>query len=418
MNESVPQPRLRVSALVVGALLLVGLGAAVLYGPGMIPWPELPTLPSSEPQVDVVQLPAEFSKPVPRPVVQATAAEPIVATDAPERNGATPASQQTQPPTQAPSTATQAPTRPVNEPGIAQQLNPFAGLSELRRQSQAPQAPKPAVAPAPAPPQAPAAKPAPKRWAMLLEPTKETQEAAPKPASVIDGLPEGLLPPELRTRKAEKDDRGSAAGLIQPARWAIPENPLKTIYRSQTITCRLLQAINSEIPGTLKLETTTPILDKFGYDTEILPVKTLVIAEQVGGPVYGNKRLRVSLEQLELPSGEVIALKANVGEEDGSNGLTGKVNNHYGKLLLHAGISAILNIGARSAVGTPGANQFFRSPIQDAAQDVGQSVQQETQRAVDRELRVPPTIEREELTFCTINLLENIQFNRPPHVAR
>ena len=122
--------------------------------------------------------------------------------------------------------------------------------------------------------------------------------------------------------------------------------------------------------------------------------------------------------QLELPSGEVIALAGNIGEEDGSNGLTGKVNNHYGKLLLATGISAVLNIGVRSAAGTPGANQFFRNPIQDAAQDLGQGVQQEAQRAVDRELRVPPTIERKALTFCTINLLENIQFNRPPLVAR
>jgi type IV secretory pathway VirB10-like protein len=416
MNETVPQPRLRVSVLVVGVLLLVGIGALVVYGPGMIPLPELPTLPSGEPQVEVVQLPPEFSKPIPRATVQPVVA-PIVATEPPARNGATPASQQTTTTTAPPLTAVQAPQRAVGEPGLVQQLNPFAGLSELRRHAQAPQAQPPAGAPPKAPP-TPAAKPAPKRWAMLLEAPKETPQAEPKAASVLDGLPEALLPPELRKRTPDKDESQAAAGLIQPARWAIPENPLKTIYRSQTITCRLLQGINSEIPGTLKLETTTPILDKFGYDTEILPVKTLVIAQQVGQPQYGNKRLRVALEQLELPSGEVIALKANIGEEDGSNGLTGKVNNHYGKLLLATGISAILNIGVRSAGGTPGTNQFFRSPLQDAAQDVGQSVQQETQRAVDRELRVPPTIEREGLTFCTINLLENIQFNRPPHVAR
>jgi hypothetical protein len=39
MNESLPQPRLRVSVLVVGGLLLVGFGALLVYGPGMIPWP-------------------------------------------------------------------------------------------------------------------------------------------------------------------------------------------------------------------------------------------------------------------------------------------------------------------------------------------------------------------------------------------
>ena len=136
------------------------------------------------------------------------------------------------------------------------------------------------------------------------------------------GIPEALLPPGLRPRKAEKASPArTGATLIQPARWAIPADPLKTIYRSQTLTCRLLQAINSEIPGQLKLETTTPILDKFGYDTVILPTKTLVIARQVGQPQYGNKRLHVSLDQLELPSGEVVALNANIGEEDGSNGL-------------------------------------------------------------------------------------------------
>ena len=80
MNETVPQPRLRVSALVVGGLLLVGVGALVVYGPGMIPWPELPTLPSGEPQVEVVQLPSEFSKPC-RARSCSPAAAPIVATE-------------------------------------------------------------------------------------------------------------------------------------------------------------------------------------------------------------------------------------------------------------------------------------------------------------------------------------------------
>ena len=228
---------------------------------------------------------------------------------------------------------------------------------------------------------------------MLAKPDAEARAAAPGGAG--GGGRTGLLPRQGRGATRGGGNWPTAQGLIQPARWAIPANPLRTIYRSQTLTGQLLQAIHSEIPGQLKIILTTPVLDKFGYDTTILPRGTLVIAQQVGQPQYANTRLNVSIEQLELPSGEVVGLRATVGEEDGSTGLKGKVNNHYGKLLLATGVSAILNIGVRSAAGTPGANQFFRNPLQEAAQDVGQGVQQEAQRVVDRELRVPPTISRE-----------------------
>jgi type IV secretion system protein VirB10 len=206
--------------------------------------------------------------------------------------------------------------------------------------------------------------------------------------------------------------------LIKPATWEIPAHPLKTLYRSQEIQGELLHPVHSDLPGQLHIRTTIPTFDKFGYGTILLDKGSLIIAVQTGQPQYGQSRLKIVLEQIELPTGEVMALKASIDEQDGSSGLAGKVNNHYGKLLLATGISALLNIGVRSAAGTPGAQQFFRNPVQDAAQDVGQGVQQEAQKAVDRELRVPPTIERKAYTFCTIHLQQNIQFNRPPVVAR
>ena len=152
---------------------------------------------------------------------------------------------------------------------------------------------------------------------------------------------------------------------------------------------------------------TTPVLDKFGYDTTILPRDTLVIARQVGQPSLRQHAPATLLDQLELPSGEVMDLRATVGEEDGSTGLKGKVNNHYGKLLLAHRVSAILNIGVRSAVGTPGPIEFFRNPLQDAAQDVGQGVQQEAQQLSIGSCACRPTISRKRDTFCTIHLLEN-----------
>ena len=151
----------------------------------------------------------------------------------------------------------------------------------------------------------------------------------------------------------------TAQKLIQPARWAIPAEPLRTIYRSQTLHGQLLQAVHSDIPGQVKINLTVPVLDKFGYDTVILPRDTLIIAVQEGRVTYGATRLALKLEQLELPSGEVIDLRATVGDDAGSNGMKGKVNNHYGKLILGTGLSALLNIGVKTAVGTPGQERVF-----------------------------------------------------------
>lgn len=255
--------------------------------------------------------------------------------------------------------------------------------------------------------------PAPRRWSMLARRT----ETGP-PASTA-GLPVALdSDGRLVPAQPALPSQGRSTGLIQPARWEIPAQPHKTIYRSQVLAGQLLHALQSDLPGQFTIRLTIPVLDKFLGETVILPMGTLVIAMQEATPVYGNTRIKVTLEQVELPSGAVVQLKGSIGEEDGSQGLAGKVNNHYGKLLLATGISAVVNIGAKSVVGTPGPQQFFPNPIQGAAADIGASVQQETQKTVDRELRVPPTITRKPLTFCTIHLQENIQFNRPPVVVK
>jgi len=211
---------------------------------------------------------------------------------------------------------------------------------------------------------------------------------------------------------------GGTQDLIKPARWAIPAQPLKTLYRSQVLNGRLLQALHSEKPGQVVIELTTPVFNKFGYDTMILDKGTLVIATQAGRTQYGDSRLGLKIEQLELPTGEVVDLRAIVGDEAGTNGMQGKVNNHYGKLILGVGLNALLNIGVKSAVGTPGRNQFFRNPLEDATQDVGHAVQGAATDLIGRELQLRPTITIPAGTFCRINLLENMQFHRPPVVAR
>jgi type IV secretory pathway VirB10-like protein len=252
--------------------------------------------------------------------------------------------------------------------------------------------------PAGTPPPLPSKK---KKWESLVKEDAQQEQA-------------GLSPEQQQELATEQQGRD----IIHRARWAIPESPLVTLYRSQTLAGRLLQSISSDIPGQVKIQITAPVLDRFGYDTTIIPKDSIVIASQEGKPTYGTSRLNIRLEQLEFPSGEVVQFKAAIGSEDGANGLEGKTNNHYGKLILATGLSALLNIGIRTAAGTPGRGYQYQDPMQSAAQDVGQSVQRDAQSIVDRELHIPPTITVKAGEFCTINLQENIQFSKNPVVVR
>jgi type IV secretion system protein VirB10 len=276
---------------------------------------------------------------------------------------------------------------------------------------------------APAPPVQPIVFPPPQPPA---QPPLVAQAAVPKPEPK-EKKPWVLTPTVLNldepsktkaARSPEEQKADETQSLIHPANWARPLKPLQTLYRSQVLVGETTQAIDSSIPGTVRVRLTEDVWDKFGYHRVILPAGSLVIAEQQGSPQFGARRLEMALQQIELPTSEVIALKASLGDQDGANGLTGKVNNHYGKLIGATLINAVLNIGIRSAAGTPAAGVYFQNPAQAAAQDVAQSTAGDINRLAAQQLKVPPTIEIPAHTPVTISLAENIQFNRPPILAK
>ena len=394
MNSLPAQPRLRISAVVAVLLLAGGMIALGVYGSlGWLPFPSVPVVPGITEQTpqEVTQLPGAFTKQANQyggvAVAQAIEKPQIVQTIA-------------EPPPPTPDVKEQ-----KLEEGWLQKLGIGPTPIPQRTEPAQPHQAQPAQAkPASTPKEPPAKKP---RWELLAVAPEGQATATPQTLLAAANPAQGT--PETARQEGK---------LIQPARWEIPANPLRTIYRSQTLTGVLLQAVHSDIPGQVKIQLTTPVLDKFGYDTTILPKDTLVIAAHGGRSQYGNTRLPLTIDQLELPSGEVIELRATVGDEAGSSGVKAKVNNHLGKVILATGLSALLNIGVRTAVGTPSAGQFFQSPLQDAAQDVGQAVQRDATSIIDRELRIPPTLTIKAGTFCSINLQENMTFNRPPLVAR
>src|SRR5205823_2429209 len=139
---------------------------------------------------------------------------------------------------------------------------------------------------------------------------------------------------------------------------------------------------------------------------------SVVIASQAGAPQFGASRVAVTLDQVELPDGAVLSLKAKVSDAQGAQGLTGSTNYHWGRVLAGAGLSALLSIGTR----LPAGNQegFAPTLAQETSQQAGGSIARTGNQIVQRELNTAPTITIPAGTAVTIFPQDNISLSHAP----
>ena len=99
----------------------------------------------------------------------------------------------------------------------------------------------------------------------------------------------------------------------------------------------------------------------------------------------------------------------------GAAGIPATVDNHYGALILGAGIQALLSIGTRAVAGsTTGFNPTLE---QEFAQDVARSINRSGNQIVQRELQRSPTLTQDYGYPVTIQFSENISFQSQPTVV-
>jgi type IV secretory pathway VirB10-like protein len=263
-------------------------------------------------------------------------------------------------------------------------------------------------------------------------------QPTPVPAKQIQAAPvQPKTPAETKTKtpikflidnsagtKAEKKDEADAQkdSLLEPAHWIRPFDKTRVLYRSQVLPGRLLTSLNSDTPGVVHVELTIPIYSKQARpgDAPLMDKLTVIICKYQGEIKFGQTRVPIQVEEAQPPNGDMIELKAIGGDEEGRAGVTGTVNNHYGKLFMATGINAVLQLGVKGLAGTPGQGQYFQNPVQSAAQEAGQSAANDIGNVVKQQLKVPPTIEkdRNKDPFVTILLEKNLSFYRSPKIVK
>ena len=161
-------------------------------------------------------------------------------------------------------------------------------------------------------------------------------------------------------------------------------------------SCRgcLCNRFNSDIPGTVRVKATETVYDRFLQGKVLIPMDTTFLGRQEGQATYGQERLPVTITMAILPDGTAIQWKSGqAGDAAGATGIPAKVNNHYGSVILGAGLSALLNIGTRAPFGSTA--NFQQNLPQEFAQDTAQSLGQSAQGMVNRALSVSPNPDRQ-----------------------
>jgi type IV secretion system protein VirB10 len=190
-----------------------------------------------------------------------------------------------------------------------------------------------------------------------------------------------------------------------------PDDPTAVLYRTQPILGELMDAIHSDIPGQVRVLVTSPVTDKLGQRTVLIPQHSVILAMQSGKVAFGDQRLAMGQLEIQFPDGGIATLATSqLADRAGAAGVPADVNNHYGKLLLAAGISALLNVGTQAAVGN--STNYQPTFEQNMARDLGRSVQQTGEKVVNKQLEVPPTLEVPAGTPVTIQLMQNYRLVR------
>ena len=156
----------------------------------------------------------------------------------------------------------------------------------------------------------------------------------------------------------------------------------------------LITGINSDLPGQLVAQMRENVYDTVTGNYLLIPQGTRLIGAYDSKIAFGQERVLVVWTRLIMPNGLSIALEGMPGADlSGYAGVTGKVNNHYGKLVTGVVLGSVIGAGAQVAVGGQGAPNvppsFGQQAVSGAAQNINQSAQQHTSKV----LNMQPTIE-------------------------
>jgi type IV secretory pathway VirB10-like protein len=175
------------------------------------------------------------------------------------------------------------------------------------------------------------------------------------------------------------------------------------------LPCIIETAINSDVEGYFTAKVSINVYDTATGQHLLVPQGSTILAhDQSRQLVYGNERLDTVSLKLTLPDGRSVDLgRAPVTDEQGIAGLTGEVDQHYGRLLAAVLIQGALKGGA-TVVATAASEAAGAGPVASGIAGVGA---QTGARITGPLLDTRPTIKVSAGQLCNILLIEPLHLS-------
>lgn len=158
----------------------------------------------------------------------------------------------------------------------------------------------------------------------------------------------------------------------------------------------LITGINSDLPGEILAQARENVYDTATGRYLLIPLGSRFVGEYDSKVSYGQERVLVIWTRIIMPNGNSISLENMPGVDlSGYAGVTGWVNNHYGKLITGVVLGSMIGAGAQVAVGGQGAPNVPPSFGQLFVAGAAGNLNQAGQRITEKNLNLQPTIQVE-----------------------
>jgi type IV secretion system protein VirB10 len=184
---------------------------------------------------------------------------------------------------------------------------------------------------------------------------------------------------------------GNPKDFLQAQRFA-PVSPYE-IVASSVIPAILITGLDSELPGLVSAEVREDVYDSKTGRYLLIPRGSRLVGLYNSQIQYGQTRVLVAWQRLIFPDTSSIDLLNMSGADvQGGAGLSGSVDNHYGKIFGAALLTSVIAAGAELA--SPQSTSVFTNPSagQVISQAVGQQIAQTSTQIVQKNLNIPPTL--------------------------
>ena len=155
----------------------------------------------------------------------------------------------------------------------------------------------------------------------------------------------------------------------------------------------LMTATDSDVPGAVKAEVRQNVYDTATGRNLLIPQGTVLIGKYNSNVSYGQTRVQMVFSRLIRPDGSSIQLSnPQASENTGINGLSGDVNNHWGRIIGSAFLVSAFSVPAVVLDrNTGGFNQFNGGSA--LGYSLANGVGQVGNQLVSKSLGIQPSIE-------------------------